>query len=96
MPRKKRDRSSTGIYHIMMRGIDKREIFIDDENRKIFLTYLLKAKEKSNYGIYGYCLMDNHVHILIKEGHEDIGKSIKRITVDYVQFHNMKYTRTGN
>ena len=40
--------------------------------------------------------MDNHVHILIKEGIEEIGKSIKRITVGYVQFHNTKYRRTGH
>ncbi|WP_432401570.1 transposase [Wukongibacter sp. M2B1] len=96
MPRQRREKSSTGIYHIMMRGIDKREIFIDDEDREIFLSYLFRAKQKSNYKIYGYCLMGNHVHILMKEGNEEIGASIKRITVGYVQFHNDKYLRTGH
>ena len=96
MTRQRREKSSTGIYHIMMRGIDKREIFMDDEDREIFLLHLSKAQEKSHYEIYGYCLMDNHVHVLIKEGTEDIGKSIKRIAVGYVQFHNMKYQRTGH
>lgn len=96
MPRQRREKSSTGIYHIMMRGMDKREIFIDDEDRGIFLYYLSKAKQKSGFGIYGYCLMNNHVHILIKQGNEEIGTSIKRITVGYVQFHNDKYLRTGH
>ncbi|WP_296561632.1 transposase [uncultured Acetobacterium sp.] len=45
--------------------------------------------------MYAYCLMDNHVHLLIKEG-EELGTSIKRITVGYVQLHNNKYGRTGH
>ena len=39
--------------------------------------------------------MDNHVHLLLKEG-EELGTSIKRITVGYVQLHNNKYGRTGH
>ncbi|GBF32390.1 hypothetical protein DCCM_0584 [Desulfocucumis palustris] len=96
MARQCREKSSTGIYHVMLRGIDKREIFLDDQDREKFLFYLSRAKEKSNYIIYGYCLMDNHVHLLIEEGHELIGESIKRITVGYVQWHNIKYSRTGH
>ncbi len=96
MSRQSRQKSRTGIYHIMLRGIDKREIFLDDQDREKFLSYLSRAKEKSNCIIYGYCLMDNHVHILMKEGHEHIGASIKRITVGYVQWHNLKYSRTGH
>ncbi len=46
------------------------------------------------FELYAYCLMDNHVHLLIKEG-EELGTSIKRITVGYVQLHNNKYDRTG-
>ncbi|KUO64066.1 MAG: hypothetical protein APF84_08120 [Gracilibacter sp. BRH_c7a] len=96
MARQCREKSSTGIYHVMLRGIDKREIFLDDQDRETFLSYLSSAKEKSDYTIYGYCLMDNHVHLLIEEGHENIGESIKRIAVGYVQSHNLKYSRTGH
>jgi len=80
----------------MLMGIDKREIFIDDEDREIFCKYLARAKEKSNFLINGYCLMNNHVHLLMEEGYEDIGTSIKRITVGYVQWHNQKYDRAGH
>jgi len=80
----------------MLRGIDKRNIFLDDEDRKTLLDYLTKAKEKSKFSLYGYCLMDNHFHLLMKEGDEPIGESIKRITVGYVQRHNLKYSRTGH
>jgi putative transposase len=96
MARQGRIKSSTGIYHAMLRGIDKREIFLDDEDRAKFLFYLSRAKEKSNYDLYGYCLMNNHVHLLMKEGSEEIGTTIKRIAVSYVQWHNLKYSRTGH
>ncbi|MDO7786205.1 transposase [Desulforamulus aquiferis] len=96
MARKAREKSTTGIYHIMLRGIDKRDIFLDDEDREKFLDYLAKAKEKATCLIYGYCLMDNHVHLLIEEGHEHIGESIKRVAVGYVYWHNEKYSRTGH
>lgn len=74
----------------MLRGTDKRDIFLDDENRKQFIERVIKAKESGGFKIYGYCLMNNHVHMLIK-GNEEIGTSIKRITVGYVGWHNKKY-----
>ncbi|WP_110942820.1 transposase [Geosporobacter subterraneus] len=95
MARMARIRSKTGIYHIMLRGIDKRKIFIDDEDRTKFIEKLIKAKETAGFRLYGYCLMDNHVHLLIGES-EEIGISIKRITVGYVQWHNTKHERTGH
>ncbi|MFP4698620.1 MAG: REP-associated tyrosine transposase [Eubacteriales bacterium] len=95
MARQARKRSATGIYHIMLRGIDKRNIFLDDEDRKRFIDKMRKAKEKANFELYAYCLMDNHIHLLIKES-EEIGTSIKRITIGYVSWHNNKYGRTGH
>jgi len=95
MAREKRKRSDTGIYHIMLRGIDGQKIFIDDEDKEKFMQALMKAKEKGQFLLLGYCLMDNHVHLLIKEN-EEIGKSIKRITVSYVQWYNNKYGREGH
>lgn len=95
MARQARNHSSTGIYHVMLRGIDKRLLFMDDEDKKKFIKGLAKAKEIAGFKLYGYCLMDNHIHILIGES-EELGKSIKRFTVGYVQWHNSKYGRTGH
>jgi len=95
MPRYPRKRSLSGIYHIMLKGIDGRDIFLDDEDRIKFIENTVKAREKGNFKLHAYCLMDNHVHLLIKEN-EEIGTSIKRITVGYVQWHNNKYARTGH
>lgn len=94
MARQAREKSQTGIYHVMLRGIDKRDIFMDDEDRVTFLEKLSKVKE-NNFTLYGYCLMNNHIHLIIKEG-EELGKSIKRLTVGYALWHNNKYGRTGH
>src|SRR5665647_2361828 len=87
MSRVSRKKSKTGIYHIMLRGIDKRNIFLDNEDRRKFIEKLKIARETAGFRLHGYCLMDNHVHLLI-EVNEEIGTSIKRITVGYVQWHN--------
>ena len=87
MARLPRKRSGTDIYHIMLRGINQRNIFLHDEDKEKFLHYLFRAKELGGFELYVYCLMENHVHMLVKEG-EELGKSIKRITVGYVRWHS--------
>jgi len=95
MARQARKRSATGVYHVMLRGIDKRDIFLHDEDKMIFMKKLLKAKENANFGLYGYCLMDNHIHLLIRES-EEIGVSVKRVSVGYASWHNNRYGRVGH
>lgn len=96
MPRKAREKSETGIYHIMLRGIDKKDIFMVNMDYEKFLYYVERAMEISKFEIYGYCLMTNHVHILLKEGTEEIGDIIRRIAVGYAQYFNIKHGRTGH
>ena len=62
MPRTGRKKSRTGIYHIILRGINKQTIFEDKEDSEKFLQTLLDYKEKCGYKIYGDCLMGNHIH----------------------------------
>jgi len=95
--RPSRSKSASGIYHVMLRGIDRRKIFILEPDYLKFLEYIEKAKNKCAFEVYAYCLMPNHVHLLLKtEKDEEIGNIIKRITVGYVQYHNLHYARTGH
>ncbi|AOY78083.1 transposase [Clostridium formicaceticum] len=87
MVRIAREKSQTGIYHIMLRGIDKRNIFINNSDYEKFIEHTTKAKEKAEFTVYGYCLMTNHVHMLLKTESEEIGDVIRRITVGYAQYH---------
>jgi putative transposase len=96
LPRLARAKSRTGIYHVMLRGINRQTIFEEDEDKRKFLETLKKYKEISLFDLYGYCLMDNHVHLLIKEKEESISVSIKRISCSYVFWYNTKYERCGH
>ncbi|WP_404356437.1 transposase [Cytobacillus firmus] len=96
MPREARRKGSSGIYHIMLRGINKQTIFEDDEDRETFLEILKKYKDRDKYVLYSYCLMDNHIHLLLRELEEPISQSLKRISSSYVYWYNMKYDRCGH
>lgn len=96
MPRVSRGKSSTGIYHIMMRGINRQIIFEDNEDYERYLYTIKEYKEKCKYEIYGFCLMSNHIHLLIKEGNEELGIIFRRIGASYVYWYNWKYKRSGH
>ncbi|MFZ3588983.1 transposase [Bacillus sp. DJP31] len=96
MPRVARRKSISGIYHVILRGINKQTIFEDDEDKGRFLETLKKYKELCNYQLYSYCLMDNHIHLLMRESDESISNVIKRISSSYVYWYNLKYDRCGH
>lgn len=96
MPRRPREISSTGIYHIMLRGINRQHIFEDDEDLHKFLEVLEVYKSICEYRLYGYCLMGNHVHLLMHEHNEPISSAMKRLGSSYVHWFNKKYDRVGH
>jgi REP element-mobilizing transposase RayT len=96
MPRTERKRSITGIYHVMLRGINHQNIFEDNEDHRIFLECVAVSKKLSGFKLYAYCLMSNHLHLLIEEGDEPLSTVFRRIGARYVFRYNWKYERTGH
>ena len=96
MPRQARKKSGSGIYHIMLRGINRQQIFEDSEDQERFLETIENYKDLCGYTIYAYCLMGNHVHLLMHEGKEDLTQVFKRIAGSYVYWYNWKYHRSGH
>jgi len=88
VPRRAREKSSTGIYHVMLRGINKQIIFEDNEDYEKFLQIIKGYRDECGYEIYAFCLMSNHIHILIKEAKEDLGMVFRRIGAKYVYWYN--------
>jgi len=84
------------MYHIMLRGINRQTIFEDNQDRLRFLEVLKRYKEICRFHLYSYCLMDNHVHLLVKDLEDNISDAIKRISSSYVFWYNMKYERCGH
>lgn len=96
MPRLPRQKSDSGIYHIMLRGSNQQVIFEDDEDYFKFIETLENYKAVSGYKVFAYCLMSNHIHILIKVQKEDLDLIMKRIAGSYVYWYNWKYYRKGH
>ena len=96
MPRTARKKSETKIYHVMLRGINLQQLFKCDADNEKFLVILEDYKKICGFELYGYCLMGNHVHLLIKTVEEDLAMVFKRIGVKYAAWHNWKYDRLGH
>ena len=96
MPRGSREKSESGIYHVIIRGANRQEIFHTKEDKLRFLEILKKYKTQAEVEVYGWVLMGNHVHLLIKEGKEDLSLTMKRIGVSFVWYYNFKYKTTGH
>ena len=95
MSRHSRIASESGIYHIIIRGIGKQILFEDDTDRLYFLKALKKYKDEESIRIFAYCLMENHVHLLIKCEDNSPGLFMKKLEGSYVFYYNHKYERTG-
>ena len=96
MSRLARKKSTTGIYHVMLRGADRRIIFSDDEDCCRFLDTVGRVKEQSVFKLYAYCLMGNHIHLLLEESSEPLETIFKRIGTSYVYYYNWKYELHGH
>ena len=100
MPRTARKHSQSGIYHVMLRGINRQTIFERDEDYQYFIYVLKRCRKVSRFILYAYCLMGNHVHLLIREGSGEDAEPLeivfKRIGVRYSIYYNRTYNRTGH
>ena len=96
MPRQARKKSESGIYHIMLRGINQQQIFEGQEDYEKFLEILKDCKAICEFKLFAYCLMGNHIHLLIKEGKESLEQIFKRLCGRFVYWYNIKYRRVGH
>lgn len=95
MPRQARKKSESGVYHIMLRGINRQVIFEDNEDLSVFLKTIDMYKAEFECRIYAYCLMKNHVHLLIKIDNDELHKYMRKVAAKYVYWYNWKYDRVG-
>ncbi|MCR5161759.1 MAG: transposase [Lachnospiraceae bacterium] len=84
------------INHIMLRGIGHMNLFGEDADFRHFLNALIRFKKSTGIVVYAYCLMDNHVHILIKAPPQEVPLFFKRLEVSYAMYFNSIYGHTGH
>lgn len=83
-------------YHVTQRGVDRRHIFVDDEDRQHYCRLLLKASAKHGVAVHAYALMPNHVHLLLTPEHADsLARTMKCCGHAYVQAFNRRHGRCG-
>lgn len=96
MARYKRIISDIGIYHVMTRGNNKDDIFIDREDKVKYLNILREKREELKFDIYAYCIMTNHSHLIIKEDEQILSNIMRGINTSYAIYFNKKYDRVGH
>ncbi len=95
MPRTARKESSTGVYHVLIQGIEKNALFQDKKDRQKYLEVLKECKDISRFDLIAYSLFPDHVHLLIRQGNETLSNTMKRAGSRYVGWFNLKYARSG-
>lgn len=97
MSRKPREISPICTYHVIMRGVAKHNIFTCDEDKERFKETMFRFADELKIGIISYILMDNHVHIQLRElGSFSCSVLVRKICTSYVRhYFNPKYDRCG-
>jgi REP element-mobilizing transposase RayT len=96
MPRKPREEVEGGVYHVYARGNDKRLIYRDDADRRMYLNMLRATVRQCRSRLLAYCLMNNHVHLLLETPEANLGKGIQRMHGLYAREFNTRHGRSGH
>ncbi len=96
MPRTARKRSMSGYMHVIVRGIGKQILFEEQNDYQFFLSRLKRYSKETSVSIVAYCLMENHVHLLVRDNNGNTPAMMKKIGVSYSSYFNNKYERTGH
>ena len=94
--RKPRLEIQGGLYHIITRCNNRQLIFGSDDYYHKFLLQLAHQKARLPFYLYAYCLMPNHIHLLIERRDDSISRVMHRLLTAYSQYHNRKYRRSGH
>lgn len=84
------------IYHIMVRGNNKQKIFLDKIDFAVFKGLLGRTKEKYHYKLHAFCLMTNHIHLLLETEDVSPGLIMQSLLSQYALYFNKKYQRVGH
>ncbi|HEY7863270.1 MAG TPA: transposase [Thermoanaerobaculia bacterium] len=96
MARPLRPEFEGAVYHVMARGHEKRELFLDDRDRRRFLEILGESCTRQGWVVHAYCLMGNHYHLLLETPRGVLSSGMHDLNGHYAQWFNHRYGRTGH
>lgn len=96
MPRTSRKRSETGFYHVILRGNGKQNLFETDKDRAAFMEAARSSFSRDSVTLIAWCLMDNHVHLIIDDPLDRISTAIQRVASTYAMYFNHTFGHSGH
>ena len=95
MPRKARIDYPGGVHHLIIRGIERKRIFQDDQDRDAFLDRMGILLLESKTSCFAWALMPNHAHLLVRTGVVPLSNLMRRLLTGYVVTYNRRHRRHG-
>jgi putative transposase len=96
MPRKHREEVAGAVVHVFARGNRRQDIFLGDADRGLYLSLLGQVVVRQRWRCLAYCLMDNHVHLLIETPEPNLGAGMQRLHGVYAQTFNKRHGCCGH
>jgi len=96
MPRQARLDAPGTLHHVIIRGIEKKEIVTDNTDRKNFVTRLGTLVTDTDMEVYAWALMTNHAHFLIRSGIYGLSIFMRRFLTGYAISYNRRHKRYGH
>lgn len=96
LPIRRRQKSSTDIYHVIVKGINKELIFNQQREKIYFKSIILKYLKKYQIEIYCYCIMSNHAHFIIRADLPILSLFMANVLSEYALYYNFKHHRNGH
>jgi REP element-mobilizing transposase RayT len=84
------------LYHVIVRGNQRRKTFLNDGDYEAYLTRLGHYRRRYDYTIHAYCLMPNHVHLLVESSREPLAKFMQGLQQSYSQYFNLHHRKSGH
>lgn len=96
MARRPRIEIEGGLYHVITRGNNRQTIFETRDDYRKIVSLIAQQKTKLSFYLYAYCLMPNHVHLLLERREDPISRLMHRVLTGYSQYFNRRHRRTGH
>jgi REP element-mobilizing transposase RayT len=96
MPRRPRELVAGGYYHVVNRGVEQRELYLDDADRSCFLGWLDRVVARRGWSCLAYCLMSNHYHLLVRTPEPDLSAGMHELNGRYARAFNERHKRVGH
>ncbi len=84
------------VYHITLRGNNRRIIFKHDSDRERFIQKLAESVQQFDVRLYLFCLMENHVHFVLETPRANLSRFMHRLLTAYTVYFNRKHNESGH